>query len=67
LISSLIVPLATIVFGFNFGTGAFGIVFYVGFMVYSLTSKGPESSKEHDIEDGMHHTVDSVRYRCCCC
>jgi hypothetical protein len=54
LIVSLIVPLMTIIFGFNFGAGALGIVFYIGFMIFSLTAKGVETAvKGHDLEVGM--------------
>jgi len=50
LLSSLLVTIATALSGFNLICGVIGVVYYLGFIAYSLQSKLPDVEKEHDVE-----------------
>lgn len=52
---SLIVTTSLVLAGFNVIIGIFGVVYYIGFIIFSLGNKLPDDvdSKEHDLEAGI--------------
>lgn len=48
---SVIVPGSIVFFGFNYMSALLGVVFYLGFLVYSLQRGEPTRSDDDKVED----------------
>ncbi|KYQ88777.1 hypothetical protein DLAC_10571 [Tieghemostelium lacteum] len=62
LLMSLVIPSILTLVGYNLFFGIFGVIYYIGFIGYSLLHKLPETvgKDDDDLEDGLHQKNDGA-------